>query len=144
MMNVVAMSCRSCPSFFASNDAEILSQPVLGDETAIRVPSRPIKGRVKLSTGKPILPGRKQVFRIEENGHAVRDVIARADEHLDGRPLLHPVMAGSCRTARGAADLEGARAHAREELRLLPDPVRALAPADPAVRKGRFVPSRIS
>jgi len=89
------------------------------------------KGRVKLSTGKPILPGRKQVFRIEENGHAVRDVIARADEHLDGRPLLHPVMAGGRRTARGAADLDGARIRAREELGRLPDRIQFLAPADP-------------
>src|SRR5512147_1600791 len=88
------------------------------------------QGRVKLSTGKPILPGRKQVFRIEENGRAVRDVIARADEHLDGRPLLHPVMAGGRRTARGAADLDGARIRAREELGRLPDAVRALTPTD--------------
>src|SRR5690606_6081004 len=28
-------------------------------------------GRVKLSPGKPILPGRKQVFRVEEEGRAV-------------------------------------------------------------------------
>ena len=90
------------------------------------------EGRLKLSTGKPVLPGRKQTFRMEENGRAVRDVIARADERLDGRPLLHPVMAGGQRTDRGATDLEGARTRAREELALLPDPVHALAPADPA------------
>ena len=90
------------------------------------------EGRLKLSTGKPVLPGRKQTFRMKENGRAVRDVIARADERLDGRPLLHPVMAGGQRTDRGATDLEGARTRAREELALLPDPVHALAPADPA------------
>ena len=63
------------------------------------------QGRVKLSTGKPILPGRKQVFRIEQNGRAVRDVIARADEDFDGRPLLHLVMQDGRRTAEGTIDL---------------------------------------
>ena len=89
------------------------------------------RGKVKLSTGKPVLPGAKQVFRIEENGRAVRDVIARADERLEGRRLLHLVMAGGQRTDRHATNLDGARTRTREELGLLPDPVRALAPADP-------------
>ena len=50
------------------------------------------QGRLKLSTGKPVLPGRKQVFRMTENERDVRDVIARADEDLPGRALLVPVM----------------------------------------------------
>lgn len=56
------------------------------------------EGRIKTSPGKRILPGRKQVFRVEEGGVAVRDVLARADERADehggGRPLLERVMAG--------------------------------------------------
>ncbi|MHA1109279.1 MAG: nicotinate phosphoribosyltransferase, partial [Alphaproteobacteria bacterium] len=52
------------------------------------------RGRLKLAPGKPVLPGRKQVFRIEEAGRAVRDVIARAEENLPGRPLMAPVMRG--------------------------------------------------
>jgi nicotinate phosphoribosyltransferase len=90
------------------------------------------EGRVKLSAGKPVLPGRKQVFRIVEDGRAVRDVIARADEQLDGRPLLQLVMSGGRRTDRGRTDLKGARRRTREELERFPDPVRALPPAKPA------------
>jgi nicotinate phosphoribosyltransferase len=89
------------------------------------------EGRVKLSTGKPVLPGRKQVFRVEERGRAARDVIACADEHLNGRPLLQLVMAGGRRTEHGTADLEVARQRARDQLRLLPDAVCTLAPAQP-------------
>jgi nicotinate phosphoribosyltransferase len=89
------------------------------------------KGRLKLSKGKPVLPGRKQVFRLIENGQAVRDVIARADEDLPGRPLLQPVMVGGHRLPAGRVDIESARSYAREQIALLPDRVRALAPAQP-------------
>ena len=89
------------------------------------------QGRVKLSTGKPILPGRKQVFRIEENGRAVGDVIARAHEVLGGRPLLRLVMQGGRRTAEGTIDLYEARERAHKELGRLPDRIQVLAPADP-------------
>jgi nicotinate phosphoribosyltransferase len=88
-------------------------------------------GRTKLSTGKPILPGRKQVFRIEEDGIAVRDVIARADETLDGRPLLAPVMRDGSRLDAGRVALDRMRAHATSEIGRLPAHVRALEPADP-------------
>ena len=52
------------------------------------------RGRLKLSTGKALLPGRKQVFRVERDGVADHDVIGRRDEPLPGRPLLRQVMAG--------------------------------------------------
>ncbi|MFW6200789.1 MAG: hypothetical protein ACOC8K_09455, partial [Gemmatimonadota bacterium] len=41
-------------------------------------------GRLKLSPGKKILPGRKQIHRIEEDGIAVRDVLARAEPEATG------------------------------------------------------------
>jgi nicotinate phosphoribosyltransferase len=89
------------------------------------------RGRLKLSSGKPVLPGRKQVFRRERAGEMVGDVIGRAEERLDGRPLLVSVMAGGERTAAGRVELDGARAHAAEETARLPARVRALTPADP-------------
>jgi nicotinate phosphoribosyltransferase len=72
------------------------------------------KGRLKLSTGKPVLPGRKQVFRLSEHGCDVGDVIARAEERLEGRPLLVPVMRDGERLAAGRIDLAAARACAHE------------------------------
>jgi len=89
------------------------------------------KGRLKLSTGKPILPGRKQVFRIEENGRDVRDVIACADESPVGRPLLVPMMRNGKRLPTGTVDLNTARQYAQEQMARLPERVRAIAPADP-------------
>jgi nicotinate phosphoribosyltransferase len=89
------------------------------------------QGRLKLSTGKPVLPGRKQVFRVCEGAHAVRDVIARVGQELPGRPLLMPVMRGGKRLAAAAVDLDGARDHARKEIARLPDRISAITPADP-------------
>jgi nicotinate phosphoribosyltransferase len=89
------------------------------------------KARLKLSTGKPVLPGRKQVFRMTENGRAVRDVIGRASEDLPGQPLLVPVMRNGERLPAGHVSLQAARDHAREQLASLPEHVRAIAPAEP-------------
>lgn len=88
-------------------------------------------GRLKLAPGKPVLPGRKQVFRLEDDGKSVRDVIARETEDLPGRPLLVPVMRDGKRLPGDATDLAAAGARARDEIARLPEPVRAIAPADP-------------
>lgn len=90
------------------------------------------RGRVKLSTGKVLLPGRKQVFRQEEDGVARRDVLARHGEALPGRPLLRQVMHAGRRREGASPSLEALRAHAREELARLPLEVTRLEPARPA------------
>jgi len=89
------------------------------------------RGRLKLSASKPILPGRKQVFRVAENHRDFRDVIARADETLAGRPLLQPVMRNGKRLPAACVDLEAVRHHAKQQIARLPDRVRALPPAEP-------------
>jgi nicotinate phosphoribosyltransferase len=87
------------------------------------------RDRVKLSQGKHVLPGRKQVFRVEKDGIARYDTLARHDEDLAGRPLLEPVMKQGARLPAGRVSLNDARARAREELARLPADVRALTPA---------------
>lgn len=88
------------------------------------------RGRLKLSTGKPILPGRKQVFRTTESGTMTGDVIARAEEPLSGEPLMRQVMRDGRGIEGQIADLERARTYAREQLERLPEAVRAIDPAD--------------
>jgi len=88
-------------------------------------------GRTKLSAGKRILPGRKQVFRRMAQGVAIGDVIARDGEQIDGVPLLHPVMRDGRRLAPRSG-LASLRAGAAVRLAELPTGLRALAPADPA------------
>jgi len=85
------------------------------------------QGRLKLSTGKALYPGRKQVFRQVENGRMVRDLIGKFDETLPGEPLLQLVMRRGVATAR--IDLEESRQRFRRERQRLPDHLRALEPA---------------
>jgi len=89
------------------------------------------RGRLKLSPGKPVLPGRKQLFRAERDRVADHDVVARHDEQMDGRPLLEPVMQGGSRVPAGRVSLEDARRRCRAEIQRLPQRIRALTPADP-------------
>ncbi|HVL66025.1 MAG TPA: nicotinate phosphoribosyltransferase [Vicinamibacterales bacterium] len=90
-------------------------------------------GRTKLSTSKPVLPGRKQVYRRMRGGTMGGDVIARGDEECEGRPLLQRVMQRGRRLAalRDEQSLEAARARAHAEIAQLPRHVRQLAPAQP-------------
>jgi len=88
-------------------------------------------GRMKLSTAKATLPGRKQVFRSETNGRYMGDVIARADEALAGTPLLTCVMKNGRRVDGKARSLEDIRTAAAEALERLPPELLSLAPAHP-------------
>jgi nicotinate phosphoribosyltransferase len=92
------------------------------------------RGRLKLSTGKAVLPGRKQIARVERNGMADYDLLGRHDESLPGRPLVRQVMKSGERLPAGRVSLDEARAHARCELDRLPAHLRALEPARPAYR----------
>jgi nicotinate phosphoribosyltransferase len=90
------------------------------------------RSRLKLSTGKILLPGRKQIFRVERDGVADHDVLARRDEVHVGRPLLQRVMARGRRCVEGHVTLDEAHAHTRAELQRLPSRLRRLEPADPS------------
>ncbi len=86
------------------------------------------EGRIKLSSGKRTLPGRKQVFRTNENGIAKGDTIGDADETLPGAPLLKQVMRDGQRleTPRPLSDI---RASCIEAIAKLPPDIRALEKA---------------
>jgi nicotinate phosphoribosyltransferase len=87
------------------------------------------RGRTKLSPDKAVLPGRKQVFRTLRDGMATGDVIGGADEALDGRALLVPVMRGGRRLEQET--LGAARERARREIAALPASCRSLEAGDP-------------
>ena len=87
--------------------------------------------RVKQAPGKRVLPGRKQLSRVERDGEAQRDVLAPAGEPVEGRPLLVDVMKGGRRLPESIETLAAIRARAARELARLPARVRDLRPADP-------------
>ncbi|MFP2905935.1 hypothetical protein ACLESD_12925 [Pyxidicoccus sp. 3LFB2] len=87
--------------------------------------------RVKLSEGKALLPGAKQVYRREQDGVACGDVLTRRGDVVRGRPLLRPVMRAGKRLPGASPALVDVRDYARREVSRLPPEVRALAPARP-------------
>lgn len=89
------------------------------------------EGRLKLSPGKPILPGRKQVFRMSESGRYRQDLIACAHEPLTGEALLKPVMENGARL-KAPAPLASIRADSQAQIDRLPEALKAIdgAPTD--------------
>jgi len=88
---------------------------------------------MKLSEGKATLPGRKQVFRFKDKkGFFAKDVIALADEKMEGEPLLAKVMENG-KITRALPSLGEIRAAAMENLSKLPEKYKKLtsAPAYP-------------
>jgi nicotinate phosphoribosyltransferase len=85
--------------------------------------------KIKLSTGKATLPGRKQVHRFTARGHLVRDVIALEDEPVPGaRSLLSCVMEGGHRLA-APEPLAEVRSRCLDGLGDLPDALRSMEQA---------------
>jgi nicotinate phosphoribosyltransferase len=87
--------------------------------------------RLKLSSGKRLLPGAKQVFRVYREGAAVHDTLARSGEELPGRPLLQRVMQGGRRLPAASTSLQEAREYAAREIAALPERLRQLEAASP-------------
>jgi len=92
--------------------------------------------RIKRSTGKVTLPGRKQVWRVYRDGVLHEDVITLADEPgpPGAEPLLVEVMAGGVRSVRES--LAEARARAQRRLQALPPALRDLRDGSYTVRLG--------
>nr|VFJ46882.1 MAG: nicotinate phosphoribosyltransferase [Candidatus Kentron sp. DK] len=88
------------------------------------------RGCLKLSSGKPVLPGRKQVFRLEEDEQDIRDTIARDGEEMPGRPLLAQVMRAGKRLGE-PTDIGSIRDYAREQVARLPARIRGIDTAAP-------------
>jgi nicotinate phosphoribosyltransferase len=81
--------------------------------------------KMKLATGKVTLPGRKQVWRLDD-----RDVVGLHDESVTGgRPLLVEVMRAGRRTGP-PEELDAIRDRCLGAVAELPPVLRSLAPAD--------------
>jgi len=81
---------------------------------------------MKLSKDKITLPGRKQVFRFKDtSGNFAKDVIALADEKIEGEPLLVKVMEKG-KLIYELPSLDSIRANAAENLSKLPNEFKVL------------------
>jgi nicotinate phosphoribosyltransferase len=82
--------------------------------------------RIKLSTGKVTIPGRKQVLRFPAEGTPEHDIIALEDEELaGGRPILERVVLDGRRVDEPES-LEAIRERCRARLAELPAGLKSL------------------
>jgi nicotinate phosphoribosyltransferase len=80
----------------------------------------------KRSVGKESWPGPRQVFRqFDPHGRMCRDVLACADEAMEGTPLLHEVMVHGMRKAPSPS-LREVREYCLHQLQTLPIELRTL------------------
>ena len=86
------------------------------------------RGVWKHSPDKETVPGPKQVFRRYDGAFMSADVIAGADERLDGEPLLVPAMRDGEPVRRES--LEEIRERSAAQLAALPERLRRPAPGD--------------
>jgi nicotinate phosphoribosyltransferase len=82
--------------------------------------------RMKLSTGKVTLPGKKQVYRFSNKGGYARDVIALEDDKLGGERLLVKFMENG-KITRRLSTLDEIRERCRQNLSRLPERYRKLS-----------------
>jgi nicotinate phosphoribosyltransferase len=87
--------------------------------------------RMKLSSGKATLPGRKQVYRRSAAGAFSGDIIALHDESHEGEPLLHKVMENGRRVPDTRPSLEAMRRYHAGQRDALPAAIRRLADPQP-------------
>ena len=87
--------------------------------------------RAKLSSGKVMYPGRKQVRRFMEGGRMARDLVCGPGEEPGGDPLLRQVLRQGRATAEGRESLEVCRTRAAAGLAALPEALRGLDRAGP-------------
>ncbi|AMC99573.1 nicotinate phosphoribosyltransferase [Halomonas chromatireducens] len=88
--------------------------------------------RVKHSTGKVNLPGRKQLYRRRDaQGRYAGDIIASRDEAIvDGEPLLVPLVQGGKLDESVMAMAADARERVRNSLAEMPEALTRLAPGE--------------
>ena len=116
---------------FGVGTAMGVSEDAPGLDIAYKLVEYAGRPRFKLSSGKRLLPGPKQLFRVYRDGEAVGDTLARFGERLPGRPLLQPVMRAGRRLPGGSPGLDETRAYAAREIAALPERLRRNESARP-------------
>lgn len=81
-------------------------------------PDGSIEYKAKLTKGKESYPGKKQVFRVVDNGFISEDIIGLEDENL-GEPLLHQFI-NNGELIRKPDDIETINNYLTDQLKMLP------------------------
>jgi nicotinate phosphoribosyltransferase len=124
---IAALMDEGCPiDAFGVGTKLVVAQDAPALDMAYKLVEYDGTGRTKLSRDKVIYPGRKQVVRRLDHGVFAGDTICKPYEHLDGDPLLLPVMKNGRRLPQHDPGLHAARSWARQQIDRLPPQLRSL------------------
>lgn len=109
----------------------ITSKPVAALSGVYKLVEDGIGPRIKLSEGKETFPGKKQVYRIDdEYGKYLHDIMALEQEEQLGMPLLEPAVIGGKRIAEEKTP-EEKRRYCLDCVEKLPDRARDVRVMEP-------------
>jgi nicotinate phosphoribosyltransferase len=103
----------------------ITAKPVSAISGVYKIVSDEQGDKIKLSAEKKSYPGRKQVYRVEREGHYVHDVLAIEGEKVEGTPLLEKIVEKGERVSQRRS-LEETRRYCLEQVAKMPADTREL------------------
>lgn len=98
----------------------ITAKPVAAIPGVYKLVEDDYGAKIKLSSGKMTLPGKKNIFRRYENGEYVRDIIALDNEKISGTPLLEKVIEDGERISE-RMNVKDIRSYSMSEVSKLPE-----------------------
>ncbi len=99
--------------------------------------------KIKLAEGKKSYPGRKQVYRVEQNGQYIEDILALEGERINGIPLLEKVVENGERI-RARRTLKEIRKYCKEEVAKMPQSTKEVYSKQYEIKESRGLTNLIS
>jgi len=116
--------------FYGVGTELITAKPVAALSGVYKLVEDDLGPRIKLSESKRTYPGRKQVYRISEDGQYQYDVLELEDQSHEGTPLLSQVVKDG-EIIRDKRSLEEIREYCLDCVSRLPDDVKIVHVKDP-------------
>ena len=98
----------------------ITAKPVAAIPGVYKIVEDESGAKIKLSADKKTYPGKKQVYRVEQDGKFVEDILALEGEKVEGKPLLEKIVENGERIIQ-IRELNEIRAYCLEQVAKMPD-----------------------
>ena len=98
----------------------ITAKPVAAIPGVYKIVEDENGAKIKLSADKKTYPGKKQVYRVEQDGKFVEDILALEGEKVEGKPLLEKIVENGKRIIQ-RRELNEIRDYCLKQVAKMPD-----------------------